>query len=275
METMRETSHDTRERALPPSADARPHAGLSSALAARSTDRVGRHSALPPSLFRFLATCELFAGVPEHRLLALTPAIRHLRVPRNEVLCADDGIERVHMVVRGALRVLARGGSLEERTLTIAGRGSVLLDTRAEIAGERWTQRICAYAPSLVLSIARGDLDRAAVEDGRIAVNLASLLERRVLWLERQGCLMASATPQQRIASTILDLAEQHGHPTLDGGTMIDVRLLQRDIAELVGASRQVVSSTMAAMRRRGVIETSRQRIVVRDELGLRRLATT
>lgn len=230
---------------------------------------------LAPSLLRFMEGTELFSGLRASELPALAPAIQEVQLSRGETIHrGEHDAPRVYIVVRGAMRVCVSCDGHEQRTVAIVGSHAVLSDSFSMMAGGQWTQTLSAFQPSLLLSIRESDLTRVAHHDGRIAMNLAMLLERRVLWLQRLTFLMASATPQQRVAACLIDLAEQHGHPTLDGGTIINLRLLQRDIADLVGVSRQVVSSTICAMRRDGVIDVSRQRIIVRDERRLWLLAS-
>lgn len=229
---------------------------------------------LAPSLLRFMGSTELFDGLRQSELLGLSPAIEQVRVPRGETIeSMQQGSPRVYVVVRGAVRVCVACDGHEQRTVAIVGSHAVLSDAFSIMAGNRWTQTFSAYETSLLLSIRHADLIRVANHDGRVAMNLATLLERRVLWLQRLTFMMACASPQRRVAACLIDLSEQHGHPTLDGGTVINLRVLQRDIADLVGVSRQVVSSTITSMRRAGVLEVSRQRIVVRDERALWLLA--
>lgn len=230
---------------------------------------------LAPSLLRFMEGTEIFSGLSPSELPALAPAIQQVQISRGDAIHRDEHDEpRVYVVVRGAMRVCVSCDGHEQRTVAIVGSHSVLSDSFSMMAGGRWTQTLSAFQPSLLLSISESDLRRVANHDGRIAMNLATLLERRVLWLQRLTFLMASATPQQRVAACLIDLAEQHGHPTLDGGTVINLRLLQRDIADLVGVSRQVASSTICGMRRDGVLEVNRQRIILRDEHRLWLLAS-
>lgn len=225
---------------------------------------------LAPSLLRFMEGTALFSGLRPSELPALAPAIQEVQISRGDAIHRDEqDTPRVYVVVRGAMRVCVSCDGHDQRTVAIVGSHAVLSDSFSMMAGARWTQTLSAFQPSLLLSIRESDLTHIAHHDGRIAMNLATLLARRVLWLQRLTFLMASATPHQRVAACLIDLAEQHGHPTLDGGTVINLRLLQRDIADLVGVSRQVVSSTICAMRRDGVLVAKGQRIIVRDERRL------
>lgn len=231
---------------------------------------------LSPSLLRFMGASELFSGLSQVELVGLAAAVEEVRLTTGEALPpVGSAPGRVYVVVRGAIRVCVNCEGSDRRTVSIVGKDAVFVESSNTMAGSRWGRTFSAYESSLLLSISYANLLEVARHDGRLAMNLASVLDRRVLWLQRLSSLMASAAPQQRIAACIIDLAEHHGHPTMDGATVINLRLLQRDIGDLVGVSRQVVSSTMAELRRSGILDTVRKRIVIRDERRLWQLASS
>jgi CRP-like cAMP-binding protein len=48
-------------------------------------------------------------------------------------------------------------------------------------------------------------------------------------------------------------------------GFSLEIRLTQQDIADFVGASRQVVSSILSDLRRRGLLDYTRDMICIND----------
>jgi hypothetical protein len=76
-----------------------------------------------------------------------------------------------------------------------------------------------------------------------------------------------------RLAKVLLGLAERYGRPSRDGGTLIGVRLTHRDLAGMVGASRENVSRALAAFRKGRMVEYDAGVIHLLDREALRRLA--
>lgn len=72
-----------------------------------------------------------------------------------------------------------------------------------------------------------------------------------------------------RIVHALLDLAQQHGQPSREG-TVIDLALSQQDLAEFIGGHRVSVARALADLRKRELIATGRQTIVLRDLAALR-----
>lgn len=74
----------------------------------------------------------------------------------------------------------------------------------------------------------------------------------------------------ERVVLAIIELAERWGVATT-AGIHIGIPLTQTELAEWVGASRETAAKALHRLRRDGLVETSRRRLVVHDLDGLRR----
>ena len=63
---------------------------------------------------------------------------------------------------------------------------------------------------------------------------------------------------------TLKELSEVFGVRCLHGYAL-EIRLTQQDLADLVGASRSVVSTVMNELRRRGMLDYTRDLICIND----------
>ncbi len=73
---------------------------------------------------------------------------------------------------------------------------------------------------------------------------------------------------ERRVAHAILKLADEAGQPSAEG-VQIDFPLSRQDIAEMTATTLHTVSRIMSAWEAAGVIESGRQRVVVRDRTRL------
>ena len=83
---------------------------------------------------------------------------------------------------------------------------------------------------------------------------------------------LLSLDVKSRLAKVLLGLAASHGGPDPGGGTLIALHLTHRDLAGMVGASRENVSRALGSFRRRGFIDYDSDAIHLRNEEALRRL---
>jgi CRP-like cAMP-binding protein len=85
---------------------------------------------------------------------------------------------------------------------------------------------------------------------------------------------MSTEQMEQRIAHALLRLADQSGRKN-EHGIAFDFPLSRQDIAEMTGATIFTVSRTLSNWEQRGLIDSGRQRIVLREPVVLRALAET
>lgn len=83
---------------------------------------------------------------------------------------------------------------------------------------------------------------------------------------------LATEPVAQRLARTLLRLAEQIGRREPDGSLLVE-RITQQEIAEISGTSLFTVSRTLAEWEGPAIVETGRQRFRIRDPQGLAGIA--
>ena len=75
---------------------------------------------------------------------------------------------------------------------------------------------------------------------------------------------MSTQHVEQRIAHALLRLVKQSGK-RVDHGVEIDFPISRQDIAQMTGTTLYTVSRTLSAWEARGLVESSRQKIIVRE----------
>ncbi|MCY1237843.1 Crp-like helix-turn-helix domain protein [compost metagenome] len=83
---------------------------------------------------------------------------------------------------------------------------------------------------------------------------------------------MSTEEVERRVAHTVLRLAEQAGKPE-GGGVRIDFPISRQDIAEMTGTTLHTVSRILSAWEGQGLVQGGRQKLMLKDIPGLRRLA--
>ena len=87
--------------------------------------------------------------------------------------------------------------------------------------------------------------------------SFAPLLRRRMRNLEQQIQWVSFLEVEQRIARLMLRWAESHGTAAGD----MEMRLSQRDLAGMIGATRETTSSALNRLQRDGCLEIKRRRV--------------
>lgn len=129
-----------------------------------------------------------------------------------------------------------------------------------------------AAGPTIVRRCTPKVFERALGANPGLAGRVKANLVARMHELERRLEYVLFRDLRSRVAATLQDLISGHGGACRHGH-MLDIRLTQQELAELVGASRQAVSGVLNELRRAGVIGYTRHFICVDDLTMLGRVA--
>lgn len=82
--------------------------------------------------------------------------------------------------------------------------------------------------------------------------------------IERKLRTILTQPVEMRLAATLLELAEMFGIRCTHGYAL-EIHLTQQDVADLIGASRSVVSTILNDFRNRGMLDYTRDQICIND----------
>ena len=96
-------------------------------------------------------------------------------------------------------------------------------------------------------------------------------LRRRELEMRLEDLIFQPVA--NRMVLTLLWQARRHGKNEFDGG--VSLPLTQKDLAHLVGASREAVAEQLAVFKSQGLLRTGYRSLILTDPKGLMRTLTT
>jgi CRP-like cAMP-binding protein len=98
----------------------------------------------------------------------------------------------------------------------------------------------------------------------RLALNALRFLAGRLQEFQDRYRELATERVERRVARALLRLARQIGKE-VDGGVLIDLTLSRQDIAEMTGTTLFTVSRILSGWEQRGLVETGRERVLLRN----------
>jgi CRP/FNR family transcriptional regulator, cyclic AMP receptor protein len=106
-----------------------------------------------------------------------------------------------------------------------------------------------------------------------LGIRVAELLSERLSFYEQRIADVALKKVPARLASVILQLAEQDGIVTNDDRYRIITRYTHEELATMIGAKRVAVTRAMKELREVGAVGHVGRHLVVEDTAALRRIA--
>lgn len=182
-----------------------------------------------------------------------------------------DPNDTVYSVHEGRVRLAYLDESGKRLTLAIMGQGQVFGETPvADQAKQRWIAE--AMEDSIFCMIPRDTLMRFAERNPRLALKITRLVGQRQVEMENKLTSLLFKGVRERLAQTLLHLAEQFGEP-LPHGQQRSIKITHQDLAYLIGSTRETTSLILGRLAEDGLIEKGREQIRIHDPDGLRAIA--
>lgn len=178
-----------------------------------------------------------------------------------------DPASALYLLLAGRLRILQVTPDGQRVLLRVINPGEVcggiaLLEDAAYPASAQ------AMEDATVLGWEVESMVRLMEQFPRLALNALHLLAGRLQTLQDSYRELATERVERRVARALLRLVRQTGR-RVEGGVLIDFPLSREDLAEMTGTTLFTVSRILSAWERQGLIESGRQRILVRFPHGL------
>ena len=126
------------------------------------------------------------------------------------------------------------------------------------IDGSPRSASVVAVEPCELLTIGKIDFKRCMQENFEVAQKLMQILVRRLREADRNIESLALLDVYGRVARLLLDMSEEE-----NGKRLVRRKLSKQDIANMIGASREMVSKVMRDLEVGGYIISSGDTIII------------
>jgi CRP/FNR family transcriptional regulator, cyclic AMP receptor protein len=214
-----------------------------------------------------LKSIAYFQGLDSAGLDSLKALVKERNVQKGEhFLSEGERSDFLYFVVSGLVKVFKTSGAGKEQVLHIAPPGDSLNDV-SMFDGGPTAAGMVAITPVTLYAIKKEDIVNLLRENPTMMLNVIKLLAQRI---RRDSNLvedLSSTQVLQRLAK--LFIGQYGGEEKTVGLT-----LTQKDIAGLVGSSREMVNRSLKILEENGGIRVTRRRIVVLNKNVLIQIAT-
>jgi CRP-like cAMP-binding protein len=218
----------------------------------------------PPAPFAALA--------PEEKAMLLAVCTRR-SVPRGATVFTQGTLHTTTFIIdKGLVRTYYTSATGKEVTMAywsdgdlIGGPNFLTSDTL-----HVWSAR--AVEDASVWCIAAEDLDELVRSRPLIARFIIDSMTQKIFWLSALLQAFGTQSVFLRLAHLLLKLAEMDGVPTKTG-IAIRHHFTQEDLANMVGATRQWVSTTLRHFQNDNIVRCGKGRIEILNVELLRRIA--
>ncbi len=188
------------------------------------------------------------------------------------VFCEGDPSDTVGIIERGRAKVTSAGPDGRDILLSVVGDGEIVGELAALDGGVR-SATLTVLEPARVILV-RGDAFASYLATHPDATKLLlAVIAQRLRHADQRAVEFATLDVTARLCRRLTELVEVWGEAGPDGSMDIRLPLSHDELSGWMASSREAVTKALAELRRHGLVETHRRRIVVLDPNGVRQKA--
>ena len=205
-----------------------------------------------------LRNISLFEGVCDDEMMAVVAKSRVVDYKKKSIIVTEgDESDAMYIVLSGSLRVYTTNENGKELTLRILNTGDHFGEL-AIIDGESRSASVVCDSDASFLVLRKSQVYDVVSNSSRLALNLTTQLAQRVRELTKKLEIFGTVNAPGRVAWCLLELGEEN-----DNGLHIKSGVTHRQIAEMTGCSREMVSRIMKDFENAGYLQVINRRIIV------------
>lgn len=206
------------------------------------------------------------ADVDEERRDRLLATAKPLKLARNDMAYAPgDRANRVYFLRSGRVKIVRSTAAGAEVIVGIRNAGDVfgeLTWLTEHDAGRRKTSAV-AIEPSTVECVGINEFAHILSTDPEIARAFARGVTRRLAAAEQELTELTGKSVPGRLIDTLGRLASNHGVEEPDGTLRIGMNLTHKDLADLIGTSRETLTKELAVLVDVGLLRVAHKTVTL------------
>ena len=188
---------------------------------------------------------------------------------RRFVYRAGEPADCLYAIIKGRIKLCRiESDTGREAVIDILPEGSLFGESALYSAAGQRANSAVAYENSRLLRIHVADFKRGMAEDDRLHDYTFRLIGQRLEHAERRLADFALNAIPARLDRLLAEFSARYGVSEPEG-VLIDIPLPHREIASIVGSTRESVTVRLNAMRREGTIEFVNRRILIKRPASL------
>jgi CRP/FNR family transcriptional regulator, cyclic AMP receptor protein len=209
----------------------------------------------------FVTALDLFHGVAQRDVRKITSLCTEKWFARGVTIFREhESADSLYVLKKGMVRLISLSDQGKETILHILKPDEVFGELL--LSEEKRPFTAIAAEDSLVTVISQESFVELLSAVPTVALNFIRLLSKRLATVEMGLAEFSHTWSYHRLARVLLQLSEKYGQE-VPAGTLINVRLTHEDLANLIGTSRETVTTQLSKFTRMGLLKREARRFIV------------
>ena len=187
---------------------------------------------------------------------------------KDETICSlGRKNDEIYILVTGRVKIFELTADGKEIILWFCTAGELFGVSDALTSNEIGTRRInarsCGYTE--LLSVSYDDFLKFVSEFPRVSLPLLQLLSYRLHEITEVLSDVTSVDVASRVMKLLRRLADRYGRQ-VENGVFLELPVTHQEMADMIGASRQTVTTVLGDLRRRGLIQMEHRTLFIPED---------
>lgn len=210
---------------------------------------------------RSVTAMDLFHGVAHRDVRRITSLCTETWFSRGVTIFREgESADSLYVLKKGMVRLISLSDQGRETILHILNPDEVFGELLLSEQKRAFTA--IAIEDSLVTIVSQESFVELLSAVPTVALNFIRLLSKRLATVERGLAEFSHTWSYHRLARVLLQLSDKYGQEG-PSGTLINLRLTHEDLANLIGTSRETVTTQLGKFTRMGLLKREARRFIV------------
>ncbi len=216
----------------------------------------------------YLRKIPLLEGLSTEQYRELIGQVEVREVERRQIvyLPGDPG-DHVFFIQGGRIKCSKVSRDGKELTLTYVAAGEFFGELSV-LEGQPREEMAEAMKNSILTMLPRESIRALLLKESHIAYRFIKVIGDRRRSMETKIEHLVFRDVHAKLAALLLELGREYGKETADG-VQIDQKITHQEMANLIGSTRETISLTLAAFKRKELIQLLGRTVVLTDKDGL------
>ncbi len=193
------------------------------------------------------------------------PSIREVNLANKEIIYRQGShCAYLFWIRHGIVKLSHITKQGNELTTALLKQGDIIGDLHNDSANQEMEETAQALGKVSFIRIEYSDFKTLISHHAELSWHFLEMITTRKQRAEKKLRTIMTQPVEMRVMATLLELAEMFGIRCTHGYAL-EIHLTQQDVADLVGASRSVVSTILNDFRTRGMLDYTREQICIND----------
>jgi CRP/FNR family cyclic AMP-dependent transcriptional regulator len=204
---------------------------------------------------RVLADFTLFRELNDFELTKISDiAIAREWKKHSHVFLQGDPLENVYFIFDGKIKIYKSDINGKEQIVAIAKKGEMFPHIGFFRKGD-----YPAYAevlePSTLIAIPISKFETVLIENPELCIKVFKVLGEKIVDLQNRLEEQILNNTYEQIIKLLIRLAQKHGKKQEDGTILLKSEFTNKDLANMIGTTRETISRTLTKMKKDELIE--------------------